>query len=244
MKKLALISDIHANLEALAAVVDDARSMGADTFICLGDIVGYGADPVACMELVQSLDPAAVIQGNHDAYAGENLDLGSFNPLAREATLWTRKQLDDHQRAWLRNLPLRADLAPGIELVHATPSDPASWFYIRFAAEGTLAMLDQTARLCFYGHTHVPMAFRRHAGAVDQLTQSAYDLQTADHWLVNVGSVGQPRDGDPRAAWMLLDLPDQHLSLRRVRYDIATCQQKIRDAGLPPRLAERLAMGR
>lgn len=244
MKRLALISDIHANLEALTAVIDDARNEGADTFACLGDIVGYGADPVPCIDLVRSLDPLAVIQGNHDAYVANNLDLDSFNPLAAAATLWTRRHLDDQQRGWLESLPLRCDLEPDIELVHATPSDPASWSYIRFAGEGALAMLDQTSRLCFYGHTHVPMAFRLTGGTVDQLTTGAYDLTTAERWLVNVGSVGQPRDGDPRAAWTLLDLEAQRVILRRVPYDIAACQAKIRAAGLPARLADRLAMGR
>lgn len=244
MNRLALISDIHANLEALTAVVDDARSQGVDTFACLGDIVGYGADPAACLDLVRSLDPVAVILGNHDAYAARELDLVGFNPLAQNAALWTRRQLDEDRRAYLEGLPLRAFPSPDIELVHATPGDPASWSYVRFPGEGALAMLDQTAPLCLYGHTHVPMAFRLRAGKVDQLADGFYDLKTAERWLVNVGSVGQPRDGDRRAAWTLLDLPSQRLTLRRVEYDIAACQRKILDAGLPPRLAERLAIGR
>ncbi len=244
MKRVALISDIHANLEALTAVVADARAEAVDAFACLGDIVGYGADPVACIGLLRSLAPVAVIQGNHDAYVTDGRDLESFNSLAQIATEWTRRQIADQERDWLRALPLRATLAPDIELVHATPSHPESWSYVRFAGEGALAMLDQAARLCFYGHTHVPMAFRQRADSIEQLVEPAYDLATGERWLVNVGSVGQPRDGDWRAAWTLLDLPAQRLSLRRVEYDVAACQAKILAAGLPPRLAERLRLGR
>ena len=244
MNKLALISDIHANLEAMTAVVDDVRSQGVGTFVCLGDIVGYGADPIACVDLLRSLEPVVVIQGNHDVYAADERDLENFNPLAQAATLWTRQQLDRPRRDWLQNLPLRADLPPDIELVHATPSEPESWSYVRFAGEGALAMLDQTSRLCFYGHTHVPMAFRQLDGSIDQLAEPRYDLKTGERWLVNVGSVGQPRDGDWRAAWVLLDLEAQTLELRRVEYDLQACQAKILAAGLPERLAERLQIGR
>jgi diadenosine tetraphosphatase ApaH/serine/threonine PP2A family protein phosphatase len=244
MKKLALLSDIHANLEAMTAVLADVRQAGADAIVCLGDLVGYGADPAACVDLLRSLEVTAMIQGNHDAYAADDRDLESFNPLAQAATLWTRRQLDAERRAWLAGLPLRADIAPDIELVHATPSEPQSWSYVRFAGEGALAMLDQSARLCFYGHTHVPMAFRQREGAIEQFIDESYDLAAGDRWLVNVGSVGQPRDGDWRAAWVLFDLAAQRLTLRRVAYDVKACQAKILAAGLPARLAERLSLGR
>jgi diadenosine tetraphosphatase ApaH/serine/threonine PP2A family protein phosphatase len=168
----------------------------------------------------------------------------SFNPLAQNATLWTRRQLDKDRRAYLEGLPLRAFPASDIELVHATPANPASWSYVRLPGEGALAMLDQTAPLCLYGHTHVPMAFRLRDGEVSLLVEGSYDLKTGERWLVNAGSVGQPRDGDRRAAWTMLDVPARRLTLRRVEYDIAACQQKILDAGLPARLAERLAIGR
>jgi len=242
--KLALISDIHSNLEALDAVIADARAQGADAFACLGDIVGYGADPVACLERVQSLAPIAVIQGNHDAYAADERDLGDFNPLASKATVWTRRQLTAEQRSWLAGLPLEARIGREITLVHANPSEPDSWAYVRFPADGALALLDQKTRLCFYGHTHLPMAFRQLDDTVLQLTADAYNLATGERWLVNVGSVGQPRDGDWRAAYSLLDEDGDRLSVHRVEYDLATCQQKIVAAGLPARLAERLAVGR
>jgi len=242
--KLAIISDIHSNLEALEAVIADARARGAERFACLGDIVGYGADPVACLERVRSLDPVAVIQGNHDVYSADERDLDGFNPLAGKAALWTRRQLSSEQRAWLADLPLEARIGREITLVHATPGEPESWAYIRFPAEGALALLDQQTRLCFYGHTHVPMAFRQLGGTVLQMTAEAYDLAAGERWLVNVGSVGQPRDGDWRAAYTLLHEETDRLELHRVEYDLATCQRKIVAAGLPPRLADRLALGR
>jgi len=242
--RLALISDIHGNLEAFEAVVADARQKGVDGFACLGDIVGYGADPVACLERVKDLDPVAIIQGNHDAYAADDRDLASFNPLATQATLWTREQLSPQQRLWLGNLPLEKHLESVVCLVHATPEDPESWAYVRFQDEGTQAIEAQDTRLCFYGHTHIPMAFQLRQGRVDQHDDGAYDLSVGERWLINVGSVGQPRDGDWRAAWSLLDLEAQRLDLIREEYDLALCQQKIITAGLPPRLAERLELGR
>jgi diadenosine tetraphosphatase ApaH/serine/threonine PP2A family protein phosphatase len=244
MRKLALLSDIHGNLEALTAVVAQARAVGADAFACLGDVVGYGADPVACCDLLRSLAPVAVILGNHDAYAADDRDLDNFNSMAQVATLWTRRQLDQERRTWLAALPLQAAPAPDVELVHASPSEPAAWNYVRFTGEGARAMLDQKTRLCFYGHTHVPMAFRRVGDAIEQLPGGDYDLASGDAWLVNVGSVGQPRDGDWRAAWTLLDMAGQRITLHRVEYDLQACQAKILAAGLPPRLAERLQVGR
>ena len=242
--KLALISDIHANLEALQAVVEDARGCGVDRFACLGDIVGYGANPVECLAAVRELDCIAVIQGNHDVYAAEERDLSSFNPLASQATLWTRERLSDEQRSYLLGLPLESRVGDSVQLVHATPGEPESWAYVRFHDEGFYAIQAQTMPLCFYGHTHIPMAFQLTEGEVRQRDDGAYDLAEGERWLINVGSVGQPRDGDWRAAWTLLDLQTRRVDLRRAEYDLVTCQQKIVAAGLPPRLAERLALGR
>ena len=242
--KIALISDIHANLEALDAVIAQARHEGVGAFACLGDIVGYGADPAACLATVRGLDPVAVIQGNHDAFAGDDRDLSSFNPNARDAALWTGAQLSGDERAWLADLPLTAEPAPGVLLVHATPDDPASWYYVRFRAEAAEALEHQRAPWCFYGHTHVPVAFALHGDDVVVHDGDRRDLAGADRWLINVGSVGQPRDGDPRAAWTLLDLDTGAATLMRTDYDITAAQRKILAAGLPERLAERLAEGR
>ena len=241
--KLALISDIHANLEALDSVIADARACDVEGFACLGDIVGYGADPVACVERVRGLDPVAVIQGNHDICAADDSELVRINPLARDAILWTRRQLDAGHRAWLAGLPYTAEPAPDVTLVHASNDEPRAWHYVRLHREGARALRDQPTRLCFYGHTHMPLAFRQTGEEIELFTLSRYDLSTGDRWLVNVGSVGQPRDGDPRAAWSLLDLSAQRLTMRRVEYDIAGAKAKIVAAGLPPHLAERLDNG-
>ncbi len=242
--KLALISDIHGNREALEAVIADIRAAGADTIGCLGDIVGYGADPAICVEMIRDLDPVAVIQGNHDAYAADDRDVSAFNVHAQRAILWTRDQLADEQRRWLTELPLQAQPHPDVTLVHANVTDPASWGYVQFPAEGALAMLDQPTRYCFYGHTHVPTAFCQDGGAVHQHQPGDLDLSAGDLWLVNVGSVGQPRDGNADAAWSLLDLDTRRLHLRRVAYDVEAAAARIRAAGLPDRLADRLSLGR
>jgi diadenosine tetraphosphatase ApaH/serine/threonine PP2A family protein phosphatase len=242
--KLALISDIHANLEALQAVFADIDAEGVDDIVCLGDIVGYGADPNACLDLLRDRQPRVIVQGNHDVYAGDERDLAAFNPLAAAATLWTRERLGPERRQWLLDLPLDGKIEPDITLVHATPSDPAGWDYVRFLADGALAIADQVTPFCFFGHTHVPMAFRHDGTRVEQLIQPRYDIGDNELWLVNVGSVGQPRDGDWRAAWTLFDGEARTISLRRVEYDVETCMLKIVGAGLPDRLAERLAQGR
>ena len=242
--KIALLSDIHGNLEALDAVLADAREQGAHHVACLGDIVGYGAEPAACLRRIRDGEPMAVIQGNHDAYASDDRDVSAFNPLAQQAIFWTRDQLTAAERTWLAELPLQAQPTAEVTLVHANVTDPEGWGYVQMPAEGALAMLDQPTRYCFYGHTHVPVAFCQEGGAVHQLEPGDLDLSAGDLWLVNVGSVGQPRDGDPRAAYSLLDLDAERLVLRRVTYDWELAAQKIRDAGLPGRLADRLGLGR
>ncbi|MEZ4386901.1 MAG: metallophosphoesterase family protein [Candidatus Krumholzibacteriia bacterium] len=242
--KLALISDIHGNLEALRAVLADIDAAGVDALACLGDIVGYGADPAACLDLVRSRNPVAVVQGNHDSYAADEREIVGFNPLAYQATLWTRGQLSPEQRQWLAAMPLQVSLSDQVTLVHASSLDPQNWDYVRFLQDGVMALADQVTRYCFFGHTHVPMGFRRIGDSVEQFTETLYDTSVGDRWLVNVGSVGQPRDGNWRAAWTLLDEEAERIALHRVEYDLETCMGKIIEAGLPPRLAERLALGR
>lgn len=242
--KLALISDIHGNLEALEAVLADIEAVGPDHLACIGDIVGYGADPVACLDRIRDIAPRVVVQGNHDVYATDERDLSRFNPLAAQATLWTRDQLDPERRRWLIDLPLHAIIEPDVTIVHASEPDPEAWGYVRFLEDGASALQAQRTRLCFFGHTHVPMAFRLENGRVEQFVEAMYDTSVGDRWLVNVGSVGQPRDGDWRAAWTLYDADAARIELRRAEYDVERAMGKIIDAGLPSRLAERLPLGR
>jgi predicted phosphodiesterase len=239
--KLALISDIHGNRPALEAVLADIRDTGADAIACLGDIVGYGAEPAECLQRVRDLAPVAVIQGNHDAYAADDRDVSAFNLHAQRAILWTRAQLAPEQRQWLADLPLEARPAPDVTLVHANISDPASWGYIQFPSDGALAMLDQPTRYCFYGHTHVPVAFCQDGGAVHQIPVGDLDLARGDLWLVNVGSVGQPRDRyNRRAKYVIYDDRAEVLTVRQVRYDAQTTAEKIRAKSWPEFLAARL----
>ena len=242
--KLALISDIHANLEALEAVLADVARAGADRVACLGDIVGYGSDPCACLDRVRDLGAVAIVQGNHDAYVADDRDVLGFNPLAIEATRWTRRQLGDERRAWLASLPFEASISPDVVLVHASRPDPEAWSYVRFSDDAAETLQQQTETLCCYGHTHTPIAFALVSGEVRELDRSEYDLASGDRWLINVGSVGQPRDGDWRAAWSMLDTAEWTLTRHRVEYDVETCMRKIIDAGLPERLATRLKLGR
>ncbi|MGH7309369.1 MAG: metallophosphoesterase family protein [Candidatus Rokuibacteriota bacterium] len=240
--RYAIVSDIHANLDALRAVLDDARDL-VDTILCLGDIVGYGAEPEGCIELVAERCQA-VVAGNHEHAAAGLMPLDWFNPYARAAAEWTRRRLDDEHRAWLGRLPLLREFEEAT-LVHASPQQPDEWEYVISAEDGYRAFASFTTRLCFVGHSHVPGVWaqgswgRSHeAGAVD------IALEPGCRYLVNVGSVGQPRDRDPRAAWVLWDDQTRRVSIRRVAYDVTAARSRIVAAGLPRFLADRLGEGR
>jgi len=241
--KYAIISDIHANLEALDAVLAKARDLDVDGYICMGDVVGYNANPRECIETLQQLAPAAVIRGNHDQYASSSAELIGFNPQAAWAVEWTRENISEDDKAWLRSLPFQETLGAKVTLVHATLDMPAKWGYIFDKWNATACFNYQRTQVCFFGHTHVPLAFDRFG----QVTAGKYRevrFEPGHKYLINVGSVGQPRDGDPRAAFAIY-LPDERkVELHRVSYDLDTCQAKIRQVGLPERCAERLAIGR
>jgi diadenosine tetraphosphatase ApaH/serine/threonine PP2A family protein phosphatase len=240
--RYAILSDIHANLEALRAVLEDARPR-VDAILCLGDIVGYGAEPEGCIELVAERCQA-VVAGNHEHAAAGLMTLEWFNAYARAAAEWTRQRLDDEHRAWLAALPLLREFEQAT-LVHASPSQPDDWEYVISAEDGHRAFASFATRLCFVGHSHLPGVWvqgswgRSHeAGAVDII------LEPGCRYLVNVGSVGQPRDRDPRAAWVLWDADARRVTLRRVPYDVAATRSRIVAAGLPTFLADRLGEGR
>ena len=237
--RLAVLSDIHANREALYAVIDTGRAHGVDAWLCLGDIVGYGADPQACLHRVRELTDA-VILGNHDAAAVGLQDLAYFNPHARRAAEWTAEQLDDAERQYLAALPLVLEQGEAL-FVHAEPSRPTEWGYVVDLADAQRALMAIAQRFCFVGHSHYPLLCAECDGEVKMV--AAGPIQTQSRYLANVGSVGQPRDGDPRACFALWDQAADTLELVRCPYDIATAQNKIIAAGLPPFLAERLAQG-
>ena len=239
----AIIGDIHGNLEALDAVLEDAKEQGVSTFACLGDIVGYGADPNACCERVRALG-CPVVRGNHDHAVSHRVPLGWFNPVAAAAIRWTRKMVSAENREWLRGLPLKTSIADA-QLVHASLDAPSKWNYLYPGEDPLSHFAKQTSRLCFCGHTHVPVVFVSAADRVFVADLASFRVGPEDEakLAVNPGAVGQPRDGNPAAAYLLFDPATGTLIPRRVPYDVETAARKIREAGLPGFLAKRLRIG-
>lgn len=236
-----IIADIHANLEALQVVLADIKQEKCTHVVCLGDVVGYGANPKECLDIIRGMN-IPVVKGNHDEYIGSSEDPEGFNDAAAEAVTWSRSQLTEDDRKWLRELKYFR-LVANFSIVHATLDAPQRWGYVLDKLEAAASFTYQNTPVCFFGHTHVPLAFIRDTG-VRGGTYSKFRVESGKKYFVNVGSVGQPRDGDPRAAYVIYDLRQQTIELRRLEYDIATAQRKIRAAGLPERLADRLASGR
>jgi len=240
--RYAVLSDIHGNLEALEAVLADAAPR-TDALLCLGDLVGYGADPVACVEIVAER-AQSITCGNHEHGVAGLLALDWFNPHARAAAEWTRERLDDDHRTYLAGLPL-VTVVGDATLVHASPDRPDEWEYLVTAQDGFDAFSAFATRLCFVGHSHLVSAWSLGSTGPEHLPGPIdLALERGRRYIVNVGSVGQPRDHDPRAAWALWDVEARRVMLRRVSYDIGATQAKIRAAGLPRFLADRLADGR
>lgn len=238
--RTAVLSDIHGNLEALEAVLTACRASGVDNYICLGDVVGYGASPNECVERVRTLT-GRVVAGNHDHAAVGLTDLAFFNPLARAAAVWTARQLTGENADYLRGRPMALEAGDAL-CVHATPYEPGAWHYV-FDEEDAEACLAQTDRqVCFVGHSHV--AFIYAARGRDRRSGMSSSIADRFRYVINAGSVGQPRDFDPRAAFALWDRALRKVRIVRVDYDIAGAQARIAAAGLPPALAERLALGR
>jgi len=246
--KYAIISDLHSNLEALTAVKNFAEEQGVQKYICLGDVVGYNASPKEVLKIVRDLKPIAIIKGNHDEYVSQKGELVGFNLQAAQAVEWTRDQLSEEDRQWLRDLPMTKNLWQlKTTLVHSTLDSPEAWGYIfdKFYAENSFSY--QRLPFCFIGHSHVPFAYEQIGGMKGSIQAGRYEeirLNPSHKYLVNVGSVGQPRDGDPRASFVIFDSDEKIIRLFRIEYDIQTAQQKILKAGLPERLALRLAVGR
>ncbi|MFC7339109.1 metallophosphoesterase family protein [Haloferula chungangensis] len=240
-RRIALFGDIHANLEALEAVLADSVEQGCTEYICMGDVVGYNADPAACLEIVREMD-CPVVKGNHDEDASGSHSLETMNPIAATALEWTRNQLSEEQRTWLRRLRMVRQIAD-FTVVHSTLDQPANWNYVtnRFDAMSNFSY--QFTQVCFHGHTHVPRVYIK-GEKVDEVPAESVAIEPGSKYFINVGSVGQPRDGDWRAAYAIYDLDHKLIVFRRIEYDIAKTQEKIRAAGLPEMLADRLADGR
>jgi predicted phosphodiesterase len=241
--KFAIFSDVHGNLEALEAVLADIAAERVQEMLCLGDIVGYGPNPAECLELIRCLGCAAVM-GNHDEACLEPAQEAGLNEYARAGIVFARKQLNDVQKGWLRNRPMRLDFQD-FTAVHASLSDADEWQYIFSAADARRHFLFQDKPLCFCGHTHRPGVWTQEGRKIRSLTPSgnvAYPL--GSRTLVNVGSVGQPRNMRPEACYAIYNRMAHSVSFRFIPYDLKETQWKIFAAGLPRFLAQRLALGR
>jgi predicted phosphodiesterase len=241
--RVAVVSDVHGNRQAFEAVLDAIEDSDCEELWCLGDLVGYGADPDACVELA-ARHAALCLAGNHDLGVRGDLPLEQFSRGAALAARWTQQTITPETLEYLSRLePELLDEAVG--LYHASPRDPV-WEYVLSALQAELCLDVQQHRVCLIGHSHVALSFSRFEGepATGQTRGSDEQLDLGvGEWLVNPGSVGQPRDGDPRAAWLELDLDAWVVTYRRTEYDIAGAAAAIRAARLPDSLAERLAYG-
>jgi predicted phosphodiesterase len=240
-----VISDIHANIHALDAVLADAVTVGYDAVLCLGDLVGYGADPKAVIDRVAALKPVKIVRGNHDKVCAGLEPALLFNEVARRSVDWTRQVLGPEDTKTLADLPKGpAIVTDGLEICHGSPFDEDH--YIFDGTDAARAIESATARICLFGHTHLPALFTNSndpATSGAPLAEDEMALPKTGPVLLNVGSVGQPRDGDPRAAYGVIDLDRNTARLRRIAYDIEGAQKHIMSAGLPAWLALRLEKG-
>ena len=260
--RYAIFSDIHGNLEALNAVVASAEARGVEKYICVGDIVGYNANPSECLSVVQSLDLAAIVLGNNDEYMSDDANFLSVNETAMNSISWTRQQLSEDQRAWLRQLEIKVVKSEdNITVVHATLDSPEAWGYIYDVYHAEDNFTYQTTQICFCGHSHVPVLYKKGFSAeegifgvfevkdwnkpsiYENVSEVTISVDFGCKYLVNVGSVGQPRNGDNRATFVIYNSGKRTLERICVEYDIASAQEKIRIAGLPELLALRLEQG-
>jgi diadenosine tetraphosphatase ApaH/serine/threonine PP2A family protein phosphatase len=242
--RYAILGDIHANLVALEAVMGAAEKRGADRFLSVGDVVGYGAGAREVLDLLREREIPTVL-GNHDAAVAGDLDTSFFNPMAREAVAWTQGQLTERDLDWLHGLPLIYH-NDDCSVAHGSYSNPEQYIYIQSTEDAEPSLDLQPKRVCFVGHTHVPVTILR---MTDSPERSFYtmddrvDLTSVEKALINVGSVGQPRDEDPRAAVGMFDTETLQYELVRVEYNIKIEAQRIQSAGLPKMLSDRLFLG-
>jgi len=237
----AVVSDVHGNLEALEVVLADLERRGAERMACLGDFVGYGASPNECIDRLRPRIEVAVA-GNHDLAACGRIRLGYFHDDAAAAARWTDRSLTPENRAYLEGLPFSVSWR-GMRLVHASPLDPEDWHYVLATADAVEQMTAFTEPVCLIGHSHYPGNFVRGPDGIGYSRDAVVPIDPDRKYLITVPSVGQPRDGDPRAGYLLIDDERQELTHVRLEYDVDTAAQRIQQAGLPAFLGERLRWG-
>jgi len=237
--RYAVLGDIHANLEALTAVIKDARVQGCTHYVCVGDVVGYNANPRECLDIVRDV-AVACVKGNHDEYCSTGDHLENLSPRAKAVAIWTRQQLTEPEKQWLRDLKYTR-LVSNFLLVHSTLDAPQCWGYVFDKLAAAASFSYQNTPVCLFGHTHVPLAFIRD-NTVRGGTYSKLKVEPGRKYFINVGSVGEPRDGDLRAAYVIYDFLEGVIELRRIPYDDEKTDAKLRAAGLPQRPKPRAAM--
>lgn len=241
--RLAMISDIHANLEALTAVLADIDSQQVDKIYCLGDVIGYGADPIACLDLIRQRC-TGVLMGNHEHAVIGLLSFDHLNEIARGSLTWTAAQLSEDLKDYIKSLQTEI-VVNKLHLVHASPQEPTRWHYILNERAAGSALDASRANLCFVGHTHLPVIYSRtEDGVIRKRLGHDFLPDPEVKYIVNTGSVGQPRDNDPRACYLIFDSEEYEVCYRRIEYDIALAQEKMTQAEAAPLLVERIAVGR
>jgi diadenosine tetraphosphatase ApaH/serine/threonine PP2A family protein phosphatase len=240
--RLGIVSDIHGNCVALRRVLEFLRGRDVTSYLCLGDIVGYGPEPECCVDEIRALR-GPVVAGNHDYGVLGRIPLSAFNAAAGAAIIWTRSRLDENAISYLESLPLTEHCDP-LYLVHASPSAPDQWEYVFSAREAEDEMRSFPGSICVVGHSHYPFAVEQRNGVTKLVHPESFVVRPDSRYLINAGSVGQPRDGNPRACCVIYDTDTRKFTFHRVEYDIRSVQRKVRKAGLPGFLADRLANGR
>lgn len=242
--RYAIISDVHSNLEAFESVISEIRRESPAQILFLGDIVGYGPDPNECIEKIKEAADIVLI-GNHDHAAIGLTDVSYFNTYARAAIEWTMSQLNDRERSYLSELPMTGEFtSDDIFLVHATPRRPQDWNYI-FTMEDIIENFECfTRKICLLGHSHIPVVIAMDNSGRLGVLKDEVTIEEGHRYIINVGSVGQPRDGNPDAAYVIYDTQSSIVRIKRVSYDYHITQEKMKKAGLPDYLINRLATGR
>lgn len=244
LMRYAIFSDIHANLEAYEASLKVMAEEKVDRYICLGDIVGYGANPKECISLTQELikeKKCVCVAGNHDAATTEMIPVSFFQTFARQAVLWTRKVINQEENEFLSTLSfLKSE--EGLVFVHASLDRPEEWQYVYTLDDAYKNFELFREKICFIGHSHIPVVFKANE-RFDYFVSPSVKIEEKFRYIINAGSIGQPRDHDPRACFVIYDTENKNVEYKRVRYDIAKAQAKIVQAGLPKILAFRLALG-
>jgi predicted phosphodiesterase len=239
-----IFSDIHSNLEAMTAVASAMKADGAQEYLCLGDFIGYYSNPNEVMDLIESLHCWKSVLGNHDAALTGKTSLAKFTAPAAEAIHWTQSRIKPHHRKFLEELRLREEIGD-IQLVHSSPLQSEEWHYLTQKEDIERNFRYFQGNLCLFGHVHKPfIAEQKSDGSVEVLAAQEHTLQSGCRYLVNVGSVGQPRDGNPQTCYVMYDSSSKKLSIRRIDYDFETTVKKTLGAGLPEYLANRLKTGK